>query len=71
MKSLHDTCPECGKTESLPIIWGCKLPAEAAELIARGEAIPGGGDFFDATVCGTVMNRECLACGHQWHVREA
>ena len=71
MKRQGETCPECGKTDCLPIIWGCKPSDEGAKLIERGEAVLGGCDFFGATYCGTVMNRECQACGHQWHVRES
>jgi hypothetical protein len=69
MISIHDMCPECGKPEGIPIIWG-KPPAEAADQIARGEVICGGCDIW-SSVCGTVMNRECQACGHQWHLKSA
>jgi hypothetical protein len=67
MNPTNDTCPECGKPEGIPIIWG-KPPAEAADKIARGEVVCGGCDIWSA-VCGTVMNRECQACGHQWHLK--
>ena len=63
-------CPECGKARGLPILWG-KLSDEAAAKVARGEAMCGGCDIFGGTVCGTVMNRECPDCGHQWYLRNA
>lgn len=66
----RDACPECGQAEGLPIIWGCKPSEDAAKLIARGEAIHGGCDIFGAAVCGTILNRECEACGHQWTAKK-
>lgn len=69
MKESKEICPECGKPEGVQLIWG-KPPADAVDKIENGELICGGCDIWSA-VCGVVMNRECLACGHQWHVREA
>lgn len=68
MTQAHDTCPACGKPEGLQIVWG-KPSAEDADKIARGEVICGGCDIW-SVVCGTLMNRECQACGHQWYVKD-
>ncbi len=69
IKTNQNTCPECGQSDGIPIIWG-KPPADAADKIASGELVCGGCDIWSA-LGGVVMNRECPACGHQWHDRNA
>ena len=66
--SIQDLCPECSKCEGVPIVWG--EPSEQDKQRAeRGEIVCGDTDFW-AAVCGTLMNRECKACGHQWYVHD-
>ncbi len=68
MKTSQETCPECGKPDSIPLVWG-KPRSEDAEKIARRELACGGCDIWSA-LDGIVMNHQCTVCGHRWKTAE-
>ena len=55
-----EKCPECGKSEAIPIVYGYPGP-ELEERVRRGVAAIGG--------CCVMPDSPvwlCLACDHRW-----
>ena len=58
--SLNKTCPKCGSSDVIPIVFGYPT-VETGEAAERGELALGG-----CCVGDNDPDCACKACGHQW-----